>query len=179
MTMQRVKQVQGLSFCCDIAPRSCCSLLRVWIEGGWIFLWVWASFPPAGGGAAFVFCLFQSIPTPKEPKPTPKAIKISACLMKPNIFVSTLHTMRPMQPQTSHPLQGHSPWNPLAQPATASKLEHRHIRISWRRNLAFHYKTESLKNLRTFGSISYLVNRTPYIFMCILGRIQCTAISAI
>lgn len=43
-----------------------------------------------------------------------------------------------------------------------------------------YYKTESLKKTAyTFGSISYLVSRTPYIFMRILGRIQCTAISAI
>lgn len=40
MTVQRVKQVQGLCFCDDIAPSSCCSLLMVW-TGGCIFMVVW------------------------------------------------------------------------------------------------------------------------------------------
>ena len=42
MTMQRVKQVQGLSFCYGIAPRTISFLLMVWTGGGCDFMAVWA-----------------------------------------------------------------------------------------------------------------------------------------
>lgn len=268
MTMQRVKQVQGLSFCCDIAPRSCCSLLTVWIEGGWIFLEVWAqdvqtrgseralasgpassqreakhvfSFhvPEAagqsgwtadpfvsslracgggdetregpeeaemgtalggltaaghqgrggsGGGGRDVegkararrscrlpalfpsACLLLSseCPTPQKPKPAPKAMKISACLMKSNSFIfrraqyvgrarQQRTDIRPIGRTRSLKSCGTSSFRTGTE--TDKDIEKEKFGVAY-------YKTESLKNLRTFGSTSYLVNRT-HIYSCI------------
>lgn len=130
--------------------------------------------PSAGGGLRLrggVCLLFISVPPPpKKTKPAPKAIKISACLM--NLATSFSPTQNMCGPcrwqRTDIPPIGRT--RSLKSSGTASycfqtRAETDKDIVKEKFGVAY-YKTKSSKNLSTFGSISYLVNRT-HIYSCV------------
>lgn len=128
----------------------------------------WRRAAPAGRRLSSVYF---SVPTPpKKTKPAPKAIKISACLM--NLATSFSPTQNMCGPcrwqRTDIPPIGRT--RSLKSSGTASycfqtRAETDKDIVKEKFGVAY-YKTKSSKNLRTFGSISYLVNRT-HIYSCV------------